>query len=229
MSKSPKKRRDPLSIILLVIICISLVYLVKSLYDYKSDNDYYSNVRESAQTNSKIDFDSLEKENSDIVGWITIKGTRIDYPIVQTNDNDKYLHTLFNNEPGGAGCIFADYRREPFKTPFTIIYGHRMKDGSMFNNLKKYKDQSFAEKHQDIKIYTPEKDYKFNIVLFAILKASDDVYQENFTNAIDAYKMLKGQALYQYDDVGENDRLVMLSTCTYEFNNARYVLIGKLQ
>lgn len=213
----------------MVAICVCSAFVSEALHEYEAENAYYSNVAEKSYKDSKVDFDLLRKENSDLVGWITIPGTRIDYPIVKTNDNDKYLHTLFNGKTGDSGCLFADYRSEPFRSALTIVYGHRMKDGSMFDNLGFYKKRSFADKHQSINIYTPERTYDLKIILFATIDANNIVYNEYFTSAMNVYDFLKGYAHYTYSKPKDNEKLVMLSTCAYEFKNARYVLLGKLQ
>lgn len=210
-------------------ICVCSAFISEALHEYESENAYYEDVAENSCEDSEIDFDLLRGKNSDIVGWITIPGTRIDYPIVKACDNDKYLHTLFNGKPGNSGCLFADYRSDPFKSALTIIYGHRMKDGSMFDNLEYYKDRTFADKHRNIDIYTPDKSYNFEIVMFTIIEADDIVYNEYFTSAMSVYDLLKKHARYTYSKPKNNDKLVMLSTCAYEFKNARYVLLGKLQ
>lgn len=217
-----------LSIVCIVAIVICIILLITNIRRYQSDNNYYKDISNKAEQNSEIDFDMLKKENSEIVGWIKIPDTRINYPIVQGMDNSKYLYTLFNGEQGGSGCIFADYRDNVFKDSLTIVYGHRMKDGSMFNNIKYFKDSSFANEHKDVILYTPERKYDCEIVLFATISATDKVYNTKFDSAIGAYKMLKKHAEYIENEVSERDKLVMLSTCTYEFDNARYVLLVKL-
>ena len=216
------------TIICTIAILICSLLLVKTLYDYKKENDLYQNIKVEAYKHSKVDFKSLKKKNSEVIGWITVPGTRIDYPIVQTSDNDKYIHTLFDGKQGGAGCIFADCRGDPFNDTLTIIYGHRMKDGSMFNNLKYYKDYSFAKNHNKITLYTPSKTYNCKIVTFATIRADNNIYNKYFTSAYDVCHELKEHTSYTYNTVSDKDKLIALSTCTYEFKNARYVLLAKL-
>lgn len=217
-----------IAFICIAAILICSVLLATILHQYKAQNDLYSNISAKVYKNTKIDFKSLKSKNNDVIGWITVPGTRIDYPIVQTSDNDKYIHTLFNGKPGGAGCIFADYRADPFNDTLTTIYGHRMKDGSMFNNLKYYKDFSFAQHHRTITLYTPERIYNCKIVLFATIRADDAVYNTYYNSASDVVKQLKDKAAYIYNPINDTDKLIMLSTCTYEFDNARYVLLASL-
>lgn len=215
--------------ICVIAICFCSALISDTVGKYKRENDYYKDVADRTQQDAEVDFEMLANENSDIVGWIRIPGTRINYPIVQANDNDKYLHTLFNGKRGDAGSLFADCHTDPFKSTLTIIYGHRMKDGSMFASLGKYKKSSFAKKHSNILLFTPEKNYQLEIILFATINALDGVYNTYFTSAESVYDLLQKQAQYTYRRPKPNEKLVMLSTCTYEFENARYVLLCKLQ
>lgn len=217
-----------LSFICIVSIVVCIILLVTNIRKYQSENSYYNNISNKAENNSEIDFDMLRKENAEVIGWIKIADTKINYPIVQGEDNSKYLYTLFNGEQGGSGCIFADYRNNAFRGPLTIVYGHRMKYGSMFNNIKYFKDSSFANEHKSITLYTPERKYDCKIVLFATINATNKVYNMKFDSAIDVYKMLKNKSVYKINDVSREDKLILLSTCTYEFDNARYVLLAKL-
>lgn len=91
---------------------------------------------------------ALQKLNKDMAGWLTIADTEIDYPILQSTDNDYYLHHNYKNEKARAGSIFKDYRNtNEFLDKNTIIYGHNMKDGSMFADLRKYLDKDFLAAH----------------------------------------------------------------------------------
>lgn len=216
---------------LFVITIITGTLIIFNGLNYLECQDSYNEVRKKSINNNSIDFDKLEAINDDIIGWIKIPGTKIDYPIVKGEDNKKYLNTMFNNKPGTSGALFADYRYGSLDSFLTVIYGHRMKDGSMFNNLKYYKDKSWANKHKDITISTKEKDYKFEIIAFSLVDASDVVYQFNESDDLSKesfIQSIKSNALYTMADADITDKLVVLSTCTYEFENARYILVGKL-
>lgn len=102
-----------------------------------------------------VNFLSLEAINPDVVGWIAAEGTEIDYPVVRGKDNDFYLRHLFMGEQNKLGSIFMDYRNHSdFSNKNTIIYGHNMKDGSMFSSLIKYKDQHYYDKFPTMQLYT---------------------------------------------------------------------------
>lgn len=182
---------------------------------------------------SAVDFPSLEKINPDVVGWLAAKGTEIDYPVVQGKDNDFYLRHLFAGERNKLGSIFIDYRNHgDFSDTNTIIYGHNMKDGSMFASLTKYKDQRYYNSFPTMRLSTPAGD--FTLELFAGIVVNGNYesvrldFKDNhdFQSYIDSLK--KKSTFKSNTIVKADDRIVTLCTCSYEFNNARYALYGKL-
>lgn len=191
-----------------------------------------SEEKQEEQTNG-VDFTSLEKINPDVVGWLAAEGTEIDYPVVRGKDNDFYLRHLFTGERNKLGSIFMDYRNYgDFSDKNTIIYGHNMKDGSMFSSLTKYKDQHYYDNFPTMLFYTPVGN--FTIELFAGIVV-DGNYESvrfdfkddhDFQSYIDSLK--KKSTFESNTIVKADDRIVTLCTCSYEFNNARYALYGKL-
>ena len=116
------------------------------------------NQEEPEENLPEIDFDGLRAMNGDIVAWIQIPGAGVDYPVVQGKDNEHYLHYTFDGKANKAGSIFLDYRnRADFTDSKVILYGHNMKDGSMFSNLKKFGDARFQKEHKTAYLYLPEK------------------------------------------------------------------------
>lgn len=112
-----------------------------------------------------VDFAALESINSDCVAWIRIDGTEIDYPVVQGHDNSFYLKHLFDGEWNGAGCIFLDSRVNPdLSDRHSVLYGHHMKNGTMFSDIAKYKDQTFYENHTTGMILTPTENYRIEFL-----------------------------------------------------------------
>lgn len=106
-----------------------------------------------------IDFDALKKINPDVVSWITIPGTNIDYPLLQGKDNNQYLHKDMEGRDSAAGAIFLDHGdKADLSSRHNIIYGHHMKNGTMFKDIVKYKDQQYFDEHQDIILYTPDRE-----------------------------------------------------------------------
>ncbi len=187
----------------------------------------------------KVDFEKLRETNSDVVGWIYCEDTAINYPILQGSDNDYYLRRNLNQEHQTAGSIFMESTNHPgFADSNTIIYGHHMKNGSMFACLDEWADQAFYETHPVMWLLTPEQDYQ--ILLFAgyTTPATSDTYItfDGPCQELEEYldRCLK-QSDFQadFDILGEtaldpDGRYVVLSTCAYNFKDARYVLHGKL-
>ena len=105
----------------------------------------------------QIDFAGLQAVNPDVIAWIDIPGLSVSYPVVQGEDNSYYLHHLFTGEYNSSGSIFADCHNQPdFTDQNTIIYGHNMKTGSMFQNLHNYQEREFFDNNRDVTIYTPD-------------------------------------------------------------------------
>ena len=124
---------------------------------------------ESAPVTIPIDFASLQAQNPDVYAWITVPGTNIDYPILQSDGyNSYYLDHTLNGESSPEGSIFTEnYNSKDFEDPNTVIYGHNMKNGSMFQNLHNYQDRDFFDNNRDVIIYTPDaiRHYKIFISL----------------------------------------------------------------
>lgn len=117
--------------------------------------------------------------NEDIVAWIQIPGIGVDYPVVQGEDNEYYLHHTFRKEVNKAGSIFLDYRnRADFTEQRVIIYGHNMKDGSMFHVLRKFQDIDFYREHEEIWLYLPNGSTQvYEIVEYEEVRTTGEVYK----------------------------------------------------
>lgn len=214
-------------------VCAFNVY--KIVRNYLQDRNTYETISESASKDGftgDINWKKLMKINPETVGWIYLEDTIIDYPIVQGTDNDKYLSMKFDGEWGGCGTLFADCNTEnAFEQFSTIVYGHHMKDGSMFNGLKKYKDPEYAKEHPRFELITPNEKYHLDVALFLNPRSDSDVYTPNVSDSNREHYLnyLKNSAEYSTDvDVDTDDKLVLLSTCAYEYEGARYVVVGKL-
>ena len=243
-NKPSKARNIALDIIIVVALVIAGIsaYKIYNIYkNYHKDQKAYTQVQQEAEKDDGIDWDALKATNSDVVGWIKLEGTNIDYPIVKSHDNDEYLHTLFDGSWGNAGCIFVDCNtKDPFKQFNTVVYGHHMKDGSMFENLSYFTDPSYAKEHGTFELFTPEQDYNLEVAAFLNCPSDCEIYnpnagtgddedkntiasREKYLAAIDKY------AEYKTDvELTPQDKIVILSTCAYEYEGARYVIVGKL-
>jgi sortase B len=180
-----------------------------------------------------IDFDYLREENEDIKAWIYSPDTPINYPILQSDDNDYYLHRLADKTYNSAGSLFIDCRNSSdFSDYITIIYGHNMKNNSMFGSIDNYKKQSYYDEHPVLYIALPDKSYTIKLIAGFVVSASSDFYtppQDLQTRNEYIEEMLKistFDADANISDISDDDRLVMLSTCSYEYDKARYVLVG---
>lgn len=167
---------------------------------------------ENPETAVTVDFEELQKINPDIVAWIRIEGLGIDYPIVQGTDNEHYLHYTFRGEANVAGSIFLDYRNKAdFSDSKIILYGHNMKNGSMFGSLKKYRDESVLLENQIVTIYLPgNKVWKFEVQECRIVNVNDSCYEI-------------GDDRVEEDESGSKE--LILSTCS-NFADQRLVVLG---
>lgn len=185
------------------------------------------------EQSGRADFSALANINPDVVAWLTSGGTEIDYPVVLGTDNEYYLRHLFTGERNKLGAIFMDYRNgEDFSDKNTILYGHNMKDGSMFSSLTKYKDQRYYDRFPTMVLDTPGDDFKIELFAGIVVDGKQESVRFNFKDAQDFQKYidsLKKASSFASDTVvNADDRIITLCTCSYEFNNARYALFGKL-
>lgn len=179
-----------------------------------------------------IDFTQLLSVNSDIVGWLRIRALDISYPVVQGKDNDYYLHRTFEKTDNFAGCLFVNsYNMGDFTDQNTIIYGHNMKNGSMFGKLKNFNDPEVFKKSRYFWIFTPDFIYQYRIFSASVVDKTGLTYQISFTD--DEFDQFIGRAYSnsvvdnQDVTVTKEDRIVTLSTCTGD-DSTRFVVMGKL-
>ena len=180
-----------------------------------------------------IDFAALKEINPDIVGWLYCPDTVINYPLVQGADNAYYLSHLADGTYNRNGCLFVDcHNRAGFADENTLIYGHHMASGKMFASLIQYADQSYYEAHPVIYLMTEDTDYR--VELFAGYTATVDAaaYTLTFSSA-EEYDAWLLEVVEQSDfssgvSVDAGDHTVTFSTCAYSFQDARYVVHGKL-
>ena len=179
-----------------------------------------------------IDFASLQEINPDVIGWLEVEAIdTINYPVAQGEDNEYYLHRTFTGQDNFAGTIFLDYLNSPtFGNRNNILYGHNMKNGSMFGLLKQFREQETYEKSPYFWIYTPNKIYKYEIFAAAEVDTYSEHYQISFSGQADYQnfiKKTKEQSEISTDvEVGYQDTVVTLSTCTGN-DATRFVVQGK--
>lgn len=239
MEKKKNKKNifyNMIIVILIGIIGFSLFNIGKILWGYYSGTKEYKKVEQLAgiadDIPTDIDFKKLKEQNEDVRGWIFLKDSPINYPIVQGKDNDYYLYRMFNKDYNTKGSIFLDYRSNGnFEDFNTVIYGHRMKDGSMFHDLIEYRDEDYYNKHKTMILITPEAKYDVEVFGVVTIPADSPQYKfsfnesekQSYINWIEANTETKTDV-----KVTSEDKIIMLSTCTYEYDDARLVVYGKL-
>lgn len=178
-----------------------------------------------------VDFAALEGVNSDIVAWLYGADTGLNYPIVQAEDNDYYLYRLLDGTWNKNGTIFMDYVNcSDFSDQNTLVYGHHMKSGAMFGALVQYKKQEFYDAHPYLYLYTPQQSYRLDLIAGSVVDYDDAVYS-TVLSADTVSALVRSSRFESRTPVPEDlssAHLVTLSTCSYEFENARFVVVGVL-
>ena len=182
----------------------------------------------------QVDFDQLLEVNNNVVGWIYIEGTNINYPIVLGADNDYYISHMINGKKNKAGSIFMDYRNHgDFLDDNTILYGHNMKNDTMFADITNFRNQEYYDAHPIGLIMTPDGNFYFEIIAAHVANVNSSAWQLAFDSAdakLDWAQKAMGKSGFvsRYTPTA-TDKLITLSTCSYEYNNARFVLVGVLK
>lgn len=251
--ESEKKKigwRLPVLIICIVVLLFSGTMLARDLLRYHSERSANRQLAEQVQQEKEVSvskfapsgilsqYDALWQQNNDMAGWLFIPGIDFDYPVMYTPDDPEYyLHRAFNKEWAASGTPFIGAGCDPAGS-HVIIYGHHMKDGSMFGNLQRYETAEYATEHPAVNFdtLTEEREYK---VLGAFYSR---VYGENDTNVFRYYRytdlsqqqdfedyiaQVKKASLY---DTGEEavfgDKILTLSTCSYHVKDGRFVVVA---
>ena len=221
---------------------MSSYFLISNFLQYKVSNNSNLQLIEDVFTKNKteentektiIDWDKLSNINTDIIGWIKINDTNIDYPILKDTDNLKYLKHSFDGKYNNNGSIFT-LNNNPFQDYETVLYGHNMKSGIMFSELGKYMNKEFFDKHSSFEIYTKNQNYKatvFSCYSIGINKEENNIKLLDFEEQVEYYKKA---SKYSVDNVGEIKKIVKLSTCSYLNNHTtptdqRYYTVAKLE
>lgn len=236
------------NIILIILIVIFLFstykvvnYLVEANKNKKLNNDLIDKAITIIEENEEVeydenkvpftvDFEKLKQENNDIVGWIYSKDTPINYPVVQSKDNNYYLRRLVTGEYNTAGSLFMDYRNNPnIEDSNTIIYGHNMKNATMFGTLQKYRNQEYYDNHKIMYYFTPEKNYIVRLFAGFTESVESSLYQLGEINQNNIEQLYRKSNFKSDVTVTAEDKFLTLSTCAYEYDGARYVVIGLMQ
>ncbi|MBR2829405.1 MAG: class B sortase [Solobacterium sp.] len=181
-----------------------------------------------------IDFAALAEINPDIRGWLRLADSVIDYPVVQTTDNEYYLTHLFSREVNRMGCIFIDYRNAPdFSDRNTAMYAHHMRNGSMFADLENYESQEWYEGHRQLELETPQGKYVLEPFAGCLMSGTSDFVWLDFTDDrefLDYAGQMIAHSTFQSDITLEpDDRIVTMVTCSYDFEDARYAWFARIR
>lgn len=179
-----------------------------------------------------VDFDTLQSVNPDIQAWLYMSGSSIHYPVLQAEDNSTYLYRLADGSSNAHGSLFIDCRNAgDFSDWNTLIYGHNMKDGSMFGGLKKYRKQAYYDAHPEMTLFTPEKTYRMEIFAAVTTDVSAAVYRVPAAREErdELVQWAQRNSEIECDvSIGTEDRIVTLSTCTGS-DDDRFVVLAVLR
>ncbi|MBQ6653923.1 MAG: class B sortase [Erysipelotrichaceae bacterium] len=202
---------------------------------YKDIQEQIHPVETDSQDGSEvsIDFAALQSIDKNVRAWITLPGTVVDYPIVKGTDNKHYLRHLITGEYNKCGTLFIDYRcDDPFVDKNTIIYGHHNKQGLMFAEFKNYSKQEYYEKHKTLMLYTPDGTYEIEMLSMTTENGAREFVRFNLKDDQDFLDYIEGlrrRSTFTSDAViSKEDKIVSFVTCSYEWTNARYLLVGRL-
>lgn len=236
-------------LIALIAFIVSAAYITNYFLSAKHQDGIIDEARsvwyEETQTNDDTELSAIElllKENSDFKGWITVPNTKIDNPIYQTDNNDFYLTHNQQKQKSAYGALFFDCKNvitESETDKNLVIYGHHMKNGSMFANLTKYKQLSFYKQNPTIEFSTLYKKGTYKIYAAFVLNASkaddnDYIYNISRKSFIDdddfdswVNEARQRSLINTGVDVKNGDNIITLVTCTYDFDNARFVVMAR--
>lgn len=244
-SKIRNKKVMIIRIILFIIIIVCVINIIKWLLENKKNKDLLNdmttlvkvantiNIEETEVEQYTVEFEKLKDKNPDIFAWIKVKGTSIEYPIVQAKDNLYYLTHSLDNNYNSAGWIFADYRNKIDGTDKNlVIYGHNRRDGSMFGTLKDVlkKEWYDTSENQYITFETEDKPEIYQVFSVYQIKAEDYYIKTDFNNDKefeDFINTIKSRSIKDFkNEVTKADNIITLSTCGND-NRYRVVLHAK--
>lgn len=256
--KSNKTLKVILIIVCIILLCVfaySAYKIISTLYGYKQAEQTYTEVAQQYATvivsptpvpievqepeidpevsPLNIDFEGLRAQSTDYVAWIYSPNTPINYPIAYTDNNFYYLDHIPGEIQNANGTIFIDCRNaSDFSDQNTCIYGHNMNDGSMFASLRSYREAGYYEEHPVIYLSTQNFNYRLDLIAGFITEPTSFAYAPNFDSPdqfMGHIQLARDLSTFQSDvEVSETDKIVTLSTCTYERDDGRYVVVGKL-
>lgn len=254
-------RKSFLQIVIAVLVVIAaccIGYVVHYYYALNQQESLYEELRvteaeevvidaevtEQGETEQETceavyDFDALREENADIYAWITVPGTQVDYPVLQSETDNYYLERNLDDSAGYPGCLYTNKcNLKDFSDYNTVIYGHNMKNGSMFGCLHSYEDAEFFEENRQIIVYTEEKCLTYEI--YAAVKFTDvyipAYYDATTATGRDAFlaaledesKNSEVSHIAENIEIQPEDKIITLSTCVNGEREKRWLIVGRL-
>lgn len=234
-----KVKKGMLRIVLLLSM-IGIVYSFSSImvnvYAYKESGEKYAQLKQIyRQSEGQSESDKhkrLKKLSEDYIGWLSVDGTAIDYPVVQGDDNEFYLNHNFYKEDSMPGAIYMDNRNTAHSLDeHSIVYGHNMKDDSMFGTLANVLEQDFSEENR-IRFETENKVYEWEI--FSVYQTRvTDWMKVDFVNLEDYEQSVEQLALasqkkFHNEEIDTDEKMITLATCTGRFSDERTIVHARL-
>ena len=233
-------------LILVIIAIISIITIYNTYYKETKTDDILSDIKvdetqiTETKTEKMLQLEELKKENNDIVAWLEIPNTKINYPVLQTSDNEYYMKHNYKKEKSGDGSIFLD-KDYNWDIPSSnlLIYGHNNKNGNMFQDLLKYEDENYYKEHPTIQFTTVNEDCTYEII--AVFKSR--VYYKSEKNVFRYYYFINAENEEEYNNYVEEskkaslyntgktaeygEQLLTLSTCEYSQEDGRFVIVAR--
>ena len=248
MDELSKKRRvlrllnSLVSLALVIVLFLFGAYAVYALWDnnqvYQAAEDVQMELKKlkpSADGEDGPTFEELLKINPDVCAWITMDGTKIDYPVLQGENNLSYINKDVYGRFALAGSIFLDCRNQKdFSDPYNLLYGHHMSESHMFGDLDLYEKETFFRKNTTGTLLLPGKVYDLKVLAFIRVTASEeeifnlDVFR-NDSAGVARFTQQKAQLKNEeLETIGPDDQLLALSTCSSDFTDARVIVLTKM-
>lgn len=233
----------------MVVFILALAYIINHLEEgeeIKQESDLLNTIEiEETQvtpqkTERMLQIEKLQEQNSDIVGWIEVEGTNINYPVLQGEDNSYYMNHNYKKEENTYGSIFLD-KDYDWSIPSSnlLLYGHNLQNGELFHDILNYKDKSYYEEHPVIRFTTEKEDSEFEIISAFYSR----VYYKSETNVFRYYYFINADNEEEYNEFIENakessiydtgktaeygDQLITLSTCSYHTEDGRFAVVAR--
>ena len=233
----------------MIVFILALAYIINHLEEgeeIKQESDLLNTIEiEETQvtpqkTERMLQVEKLQEQNSDIVGWIEVEGTNINYPVLQGEDNSYYMNHNYKKEENTYGSIFLDEDYDwSIPSSNLLLYGHNLQNGELFHDILNYKDKSYYEEHPVIRFTTEKEDSEFEIISAFYSR----VYYKSETNVFRYYYFINADNEEEYNEFVKNakeasiydtektaeygDQLITLSTCSYHTEDGRFAVVAR--